>query len=238
MWLSEWFRRNDGAGVVIDSSVIAASLLAICLLAGVFIRTGIASSDDIASHRFGGPVVLQADDKLIAFEDFEHGAVGWEGGEVTDAASGFSGILGLFGGTYGLEGVTKTFRLSNDHQFTIVEFELHAIDDWQLEEISLFINGETVVTRSFATRPELVQRQATQISDNPQFRISVTPRYASPEDRGFGAVEDQTLAVRISINNPGAMLSIGFGSNLLPDNSQAFWAVDNLRVTATDHEVF
>lgn len=227
--------RKHGA-LRIDWSVIGAAILAAFLLAGVFIRTGGSGSPANTPLSSKGVRVLQDGDELVAFETFELAPTGWEGGQVDSSAYGFGGVLGPFGGTGGLEAITKTFELPQDHAFAIVEFDLHAIDDWQLEEVNVFINGEPVATQSFATAADLAMHQSTQLSENPQFVTSITPRNPPPRDRGYGDAQDQTMAVRIVVRDPSTTLMVGFGSNLLPDNTIAFWAVDNLRITLTDQD--
>lgn len=235
MSITAAFKRKHGA-LTIDWSVIGAALLAAFLLAGVFIRTDVSTSPENSPLASKGVLPLHDGDELVAFETFELAPAGWEGGQVDNSAHGFGGVLGRFGGTGGLEAITKTFELPQDHAFAIVEFDLHAIDDWQLEELNVFINGEHVATQSFATAPDLAMRQSTHLSEDPRFISTITPRNPPPRDRGFGDAQDQTMAVQIMVRDPSTTLTVGFGSNLLPDNANAFWAVDNLRITVTDQE--
>lgn len=235
--LVRFFIRDSGA-VTIDWTVVAAAMMALGLLTGSFIKSGLSGFGDATAMTIGGVHVLGADDTLISFEDFEHGAAGWVMGRIDDTDTRFGGILGRFGGTGGAEAVRKTFRLNPERSHVFVEFDIHAIDDWALDDLIVYVNGQPALTRSFSTRPDMVSRQRTELADLRGIRVAVTPSFTTTSNRGFGAAgaadQDQTLRLRLVVDNPGASLSIGFGATLPDGTDRASWAVDNLRVISTD----
>ncbi|MBF9034923.1 hypothetical protein HKCCE2091_11790 [Rhodobacterales bacterium HKCCE2091] len=179
--------------------------------------------------------MLAPDDQLVTFEDFELGAPGWQGGRYDRSDPAFGGMLGRFGGTGGREEVSRTYPVDAEARYAMVSFDLHAIDDWALEDVIVFANGVEVLRQNFSTRPDLRATQRSLIADLPWIEARIVPGPETGTERGFaagGEAEfDQTLHVTLTLVGPPDALRIGFGSTL-PDagTDGASWAIDNFQI--------
>lgn len=224
--------------VSVDWSLTIAALIALGLASGAFIKSGFGETGPAMGLRLEGVSILTEADRLISSEDFARGAPGWIGGTTDESAVGFGGILGRFGGTGGEEAVSRTYEIDPARSHVVISFDLHAIDDWALEEIVVFINGTPVTRRSFSTRPDLMADQMLHVEELAHVDVEMTVDQTSSRHRGFvnggPATEDQTVHVRITAETPGEILRIGFGSTLAGGIETASWAVDNVQIISTD----
>lgn len=233
------FAWGDSGGVSIDWSVVTALVVAGGLSLGAMVKSGLGAFGIDAARTVAGVYVLGAGDRLAAVDDFERGAAGWTLTDITGTEAGFGGILGRFGGSGGAEALSRSFEFDGARAFALLEFDIHAIDDWALEEIVVFLQGRPVLTRSFTTRPDFIAAQRVDFPGDPA--VVVTAAVRSEEERGFARGSpnrrDQTLRVRIVAETGGApgSLRLGFGSTLDRPLAQASWALDNLRVIFTDN---
>ncbi|WP_430449956.1 hypothetical protein [Rhodophyticola sp.] len=229
--------RRAGA-VSVDWSLAFAGLVALGLASGAAIKSGFGGADAATGWNLSGVPILSEADSLVAAEDFASGAPGWQGGHFEDSALGFGGILGRFGGSNGVETVSKTYDLDTSRSHVLISFDLHAIDDWALEEVVFYMNGTAIARRSFTTRPEMMARQSLSLHAVDGVRVETSARPANRPDRGYASgtpgAEDQTVQVQVIAETPGETLRIGFGSTLSEDVDTASWAIDNLRVISTD----
>ncbi|QBY02118.1 hypothetical protein E2K80_16380 [Rhodophyticola sp. CCM32] len=218
----------------VDWSLAIAGLAMLSIATAAAIKLGLGSADAASAWRLSGLPVLDLGDRLISAEDFERGAPGWQGGRIDDSAAGFGGILGRFGG----ETVSKTYALDVGHSHTIITFDLHAIDDWALEEVIIYANGRAIARQSFSTRPELAAAQSLVLEGVRDVHIDITMQPETHGERGFAsggaANEDQSVQVRLIAETTGETFRLGIGSTLSGDIAGASWAIDNLRVIATD----
>ena len=151
--------RVERVGLRIDRVVAAVAITALTLSISI---GGRMLADRIAGTNLStlaGIRLLAPDDRLVTFEDFELGAHGWSGGRSEQSSAAFGGMLGRFGGTNGVEAVSRLYSIPEDAAYVIVSFDLHAIDDWALEDVIIFANGVEVLRQNFSTRPDLVGRQ-------------------------------------------------------------------------------
>ncbi|SRR6056297_192161 len=123
----------------VDWSLIAMTAVAVALLVVTTVRTGPAPEPGTPA-RSGGLEVLQADDTLIAFEDFSFGAQGW----TTTAARAASGSRGVYG-PFDMGAVAKRFDLPSETAQVRVAFDLHLPQNATGEGFSVLVNGERVI---------------------------------------------------------------------------------------------
>ncbi len=236
MQVVRYLTRSDGV-VSVDWTLVVVALVALGLASGAFVKSGIGNAANEVALPALGPDVLPSDHHLIAIEDFEAGAPQWRAGRVEDQAPGFGGILGRYGGTGGAEGVWRTYDLPAGVSHLEISFDLHAIDDWRLEDVVIFADGVELARRSFSTRPEMMGAQRLLMApDHEGLDLIAEARTGARRDRGYAqgrpATEDQTLRVRIRAYVPEGSFTLGFGSTLARPPYEASWAVDNIRVVA------
>lgn len=217
------YARVERAGLRIDRVVAAVAITALTL--SVLIAAQFLSATH--SDSFAGLRLLAPDDHLVTFEDFELGAQGWSLSQTDQTSPGFGGVLGRFGGTGGEETVSRVYDIPADANYAVVTFDLHAIDDWSLDDIMIFANGIEVVRRNFGPTGQ----ERSLIVDQPWVTADLSLGDRHGVERGFGASGDQTLAVRIILTRPPEQLRLGFGANL--ESDAASWAIDNLQIVAT-----
>ncbi|MEM6390205.1 MAG: hypothetical protein AAF825_10245 [Pseudomonadota bacterium] len=234
------FARGDGAAIVIDGVVALIAVTALVLTAFIGIRAAIDTFRGQNLSTLVGVRLLAPDDVLVTFEDFELGAPGWSQGRHEAESPGLGGLLGRFGGTGGREAVSRVYVSPEQRQYALVSFDLHAIDDWDLQDVIVFVNGVEVLRQNFTTRSEATDRQRSLIADLPWVRTTLRLTERSGVERGYGAgspdLADQTLRVRMVLFQPTDELHIGFGSTLEDETTDGrSWAVDNLQIVMTDH---
>ncbi len=177
---------------------------------------------------------------VIASEDFEDGASGWSNPLVTDGGAPFTSFLGRFSGP-GLE-TEKTFDIPAGSDRLEIVFDYYEIDSWDGDNgdaLLVFVDGEEII------RKELfhVGRNGNDGSD-PQtsgttggIAWTVTPLTDGADDLGFfdaSYASDQKHRVTLTIDDPGASLTLGFGATIDDGLSDESFGIDNLSITATD----
>lgn len=231
--------RVERAGLRIDRVVAAVAITALTLSISI---GGRVIADRIAGTNLStlaGIRLLAPDDRLVTFEDFELGASGWDGGQTEQSEPVFGGMLGRFGGTEGEEAVSRTYSIPEEAGYAVVTFDIHAIDDWSLEDVIIFANGVEVLRQNFSTRADMVELQRSLVADLPWLRAEIVPAPRTGTARGFRSgdreTHDQSFTVRIVLSGPPEELRLGFGATL-PDGSveTASWAVDNLQIVTTN----
>ena len=157
--------------------------------------------------------------------------------QTDDSEESLGGLLGRFGGTDGAQMVHKTWALNPSADFAVIEFDLHAIDNWDLEAMSVFLNDGLASQRTFSTHNGDLERQ--QVTDSSPSNVSITYTSHSSAENGYsvrGDVKshDETVSVRIEVSDPGTSLKLGFGSTLDQSINDESWAIDNVKVTSTN----
>lgn len=219
--------RSSRAGLRVDRVVAAVAITALTLSVSIFGRTVADRISGTNLTTLAGISLLAPDDQLVTFEDFERGAPGWTGGSSDQSSAAFGGILGRFGGTDGAEGVSRTYAMPTDAEFALVSFDLHAIDDWALEDVIVFANGIEVLRRNFSANPAEADAQRALVAEQDWLRVDLRDR----PNHGSGA---QTMTVRMIIAGPADELRLGFGTTLPdPGTQTASWAIDNLQIVTT-----
>ncbi len=242
MRVSEFLSSDSGA-VTVDWTVITAAIVGLGIASYTVIMPGISDlSTDVAtflgdqepSTSFNG-----AFGNTVHFDDFEGGqAPGWSVQTTDDSEPEFGGILGRFGGSGGAQMVSKTYDLDPDAGFAVLEFDLHAIDTWDMEMLSVFVDDALATQRNFSTHGTHPGQQQELSSSDPNLKITYGLKRDREEygfwRRGDASSFDETVSVRIEVTDPGESLKLGFGSTLNQSITDESWAVDNVTVTSTN----
>ena len=191
--------------------------------------------------------VMPSQGELVSFENFEGGADGWSV-NATSETSELSEFLGKFGGSNGEEMVSKTFQLSGDHDYAVVEFDFLKIDSWDSstdhagsnEAFNIFLNNGEVL----AFEPEAAVTVGQQngldgiTGTNGNVRYTIT---SSGVDEGMNGRNDHSIHwqervyhVRLEVADPGDSLTLGFGSTLNQSVSDESFGIDNVVVIESD----
>ncbi len=236
------FCVSEDGGVSIDWTVLTAGIAGLGLASSAVVMLGTDDlSNDIVNQMSQQTLTTsfnRAFQNVSFFDDFENGeAPGWSVGQTDESEPFYGGILGPFGGTGGGQMVHKTWTLDPDAAFAVVEFDLHAFDTWDLENMSIFLNDQLASQHSFSTHTGHKERQQQVSINDPNIRITYedgpTGEYGYWR-RGDVASHDETVRVRIEVANPGHSLKLGFGSNLNQSVEDESWAIDNVRLTSTN----
>ncbi len=236
------FWADERGAVTVDWAVLTAAVAGLGLAGSAAVLVGTTDvSYDIANQTAGVSIATSFNNNfknISIFDGFENGiADGWSVQTTDDSNLVLGGILGRFGGTGGGQMVHKTYELNPDAGFAVLEFDLHAIDSWDLEDLKIFLNDEVASKRSFSTHAGHSDLQRAVNIDDPNIKITYTTPTGSEVgfwDRGDISSHDETVSVRIEVTDPGSSLKLGFGSTLNQSVDDESWAVDNVRVTSTN----
>lgn len=237
------FHQDQSGAVSVDWVVLTAATVGLGLAATGAVMVGTSDlSYDIANQTSGQAIASSfgtAFQNISFFDDFEGGiADGWIGGVTDDTEPAFGGILGRYGGTGGQQMIYKTWDLNPDAGFAVLEFDVHAIDTWDLEALSIFLNDDLASTRTFSTHPGHPEQQTESMSDLPGVEMTYTVKRGADEfgfwRRGDISSHDETYTVRMVVTDPGDSVKLGFGSTLNQALNDESWAIDNVRVTSTN----
>ena len=229
------FIRSDSGAVTTDYVMLSAMMAASGFTA---INTSTVGVENLAGEldaTLRGQIINTSFAQASYFDDFEHGAGHWIGGDTDGTQDAYGGILGPFSGSDGEELVTRTFDLLSGYDYATVEFEMHAIDSWDNEEFIIFVDGTPISSRNFQYQNNGTTGSWTTSDGN----YSVT--FDPINDRGHQGFNtewtDQSYSVTVQVANPGPSMSVGFGSTLNQDVGDESWAVDNIQVISTNDPV-
>ncbi len=163
---------------------------------------------------------------LISSEDFQGGATGWNDNTTTNGGATFTTYLGRFGGNTPGETITKSYALSSTQDYTIIEFDLYRIDDWDNEDFRLYIDGSEVFVRNFGTSAVTI---ASSSLGNVSWRVAEITNATG--NLGHATSNDQIFRFTMTIQNNGnAAVSLGFGSDLNEAITNEAYGIDNVKV--------
>ena len=237
------FWRSDSGAVTVDWVVLTGATVGLGIATAGAIALGTSNLSGDVSEFMGGQSIVtsfnSAFSNIVYFDDFENGmAPGWSVQATDNSEPAFGGILGPFGGTSGQQMVFKTYDLNPDAEFAVVEFDLHAIDTWDMEVLSVFVNDLVATQRNFSTHGTHPSQQVEINTTDPAYTVTYAFKRDRDEygywQRGDASSHDETVFVRIEITDPGDTLKLGFGSTLNQALNDESWAVDNVKVTSTD----
>ena len=191
-------------------------------------------------------VVLTGEDKLVRdttpFTDvvdelFSSGADDWTNPQTEMDLSG-NEYLGGFGRTSNHIDTAKMFSIREGTEQATIEFDFLEIDSWDNEEFSIFVNGQEIELGRFR---HWVDEGATNF--NAGNGISVE-KDAAVDISGYGRnsgssafLNDNLHRFRVTVDDPGEVLQIGFGADLSGNANNESWGVDNLRLTTDGNRI-
>jgi large repetitive protein len=159
---------------------------------------------------------------LVASENFESGATGWNDNTTTNGGTNFTTFLGRFGGTSGAQTVNKTYALSGTQTQVTVTFNFYEIDSWDYEYFKVFINDAVVSSLDFKHNVDDGTRHGlTKIFSGDNGNINY----------GFSTWPDQGYLYQFVINTTGTSLKLGFGSTLNQGIGDEAWGIDNVIIS-------
>lgn len=187
---------------------------------------------------------------INASEDFSTGPDGWvnasSGGYLSQNESlGGDPFFGRFGGgSSASEQIKKTFGLSQDAPYAVIEFDFLKIDSWDAsanEEFAVFIDGVEI----FNFFPKNTNGSGVEGPDaSGSFAggsWSVTSS-GSDSNLGFGnnnsSWHDRVFNVRIVMDDPGDRVTLGMGAKLDSGISDESWGIDNVNIASTSNPDF
>lgn len=236
------FWADEAGAVTVDWAVLTAAVVGIGMAGSAAVLVGTTDlSYEIVDQTARQSISTSFNSNFqntSFFDNFDNGlAEGWSVGTTDDANLNYGGILGRFGGTGGGQMVHKSYDLNGDAGFAVLEFDLHAIDTWDLEDLKIFLNDDVASQRSFSTHSGHADLQREISTDDPNIKVTYTTPTSGELgywERGDLATHDETVSVRIEVTDPGTSIKLGFGSTLNQDVNDESWAVDNVRVTSTN----
>ena len=233
---------TDESGVVtVDWSVLAAAAMGMALAtAGLINLTREDLSDQIDAEFAGGSIATgdtstweeaSGEPIVLIFADFTNGAEGWEGGR-SEYVEGFGDIMGRYAGGDGNEQVRSTFQLQDGYEYAVMTFDFLAIDSWDHETFSIFVDGTAVASQQVHWRSENENNfEFDQESGNIFATVDVFER---DQIGGHTRFTDQTFRITMVVRRPGETLSIGFGADTNSNRSDESWGLDNFSLVQTN----
>lgn len=228
---SDFIEKEDGA-VTVDWTVMTASIAGLGLAVYGVTSGGIANLSRDVATQLGSQAIYTAFGDLTLLDDFENGAPGWQGAVTDNSDPAYGGILGRFGGTRGAQAVSKVFELDPNKDYAVAIFDVHAIDSWDSETFTVFVNDTPISGHQFSWRQQGVVGEWT--SPDETYTVSITPT-TDRQHIGYASQwVDQSFQMRVAVKNPGAQMKMGFGSTLDQSLNDESWGIDNVRVTSTN----
>ncbi|MEL7211066.1 MAG: Hint domain-containing protein [Pseudomonadota bacterium] len=184
---------------------------------------------------FGDASDGSADPVIVTTENFEGGVTGWTNNTTTDGGANLSEFLGRFGDSNGSEATSKTFSLAPGADYAIFEFDFYEIDSWDGggDTFSIFIDGEEVFVESFNDANAEQYSSTFTLSDGRVVTIEMGA--GTSTNLGFAGTNDEIHPVKVTVENPGTSVTLGFGADLSAAIDNESYGIDNLVVsTAQD----
>jgi hypothetical protein len=164
-------------------------------------------------------------------ENFEGGATGWAINTTTSGGAYLSRFLGPFSNDGGVQSNSKTYALSGNQDYTVIEFDFYRMDSWDTEAFRIWINDTQIFSQNFTTA-------ITTIPDGSSGIVSwtVTERTVTSGNAGnSGSYNDQIFRFTLTIqNNAASTVKIGFGSTTNQAAADEAWGVDNVTIYEAD----
>lgn len=228
-------RRYGRRGhVTLDWALVAVALMAVAVLIGTAIRTGAPGAPSQFGAQVGGLRALSETETLLVFEDMANGVAGWSGGSHDAAHPGLGAVW--FADPSG-EALSRTISLPEGTVRAVVSFDLVAIDDWNLQGLSVAVDGTEVLRQRFTSRADQQIAAAEPVTRTD--RIVTRAHLAAPRELGFAsgtpAMAEQILRVSLAVftTDPTLTLTISpLASEAETEMPLPHWAIDNLIVTA------
>lgn len=234
------FAANDSGAVTVDWVVLCAAVTALTL--AMYDEVGSALgffSDDVTEELTNSEIVRAGNENQVGFS-FDGGALGrWSGAEVTDIP-GFGNALGPIAGSGGRIAVSHDFIMASDIDVSIIQFDVYSLDSLDNESGIIFINGVEVgrVTTSHNGGVTFTSAGVDGIT----FGGVVVAEgediggYQNTGENGPTYWLDDISTITIAVEDPGDVLSFGFGSDANQEITDEAYAIDNFNISGVDVE--
>lgn len=155
---------------------------------------------------------------IIKVDDFESNALGWSPNNRDTSASELSSFLGRFGGSGGLQEVSKTFDFGLENRDTVVqiEFDFFEIDSWDGEKFIVFANNRQLSVKHYRCDHNNNENGGTFTSTN--------------LFTGWGAENIHRYKLYAKTDETGKV-KLGFGSTLNQPIDDESYGIDNVKIT-------
>lgn len=166
--------------------------------------------------------------------DFEDGTDGWTGsGAHSTDIPGFGRALGPIDGSGGVATVSRDFEITKGRTSTEITLDLYGLDSLDGEDAVFYVNGVEVgrirgtsgTTETFAGTVDGVTFEGRLIDGGRNIGGYL--------NTGRQWDNDSITEVKIKVDNPGDVVTVGVGSTANQRVSDESWAIDNVRVTGT-----
>ncbi|WP_181699667.1 cadherin domain-containing protein, partial [Chthonobacter albigriseus] len=218
--------NGDGWGAMVDNVVFARANGHDSLSGG--------DGDDVLIGDFGNDTLVGGigDDRLVgdtdstvlSVETFESGtASGWNVGTVDTTSAALTNFLGNFGTSAFAEAVHKTYAVDSS-QAAIVEFDLLRMDSWDAGEgVRIYVNGVAITS----VLTSLTTSGASGATAGVSYTISPISSLGNVFGLGW---PEYSYRVRLSVDNPGSALRLGFGGNFNEALNNESYGIDNISI--------
>ena len=222
--------RSERGGVSVEWVVLTAAVT------GIFVAALDAEKAALRSFWFdvGGEVTGMAfvGEAGVSY-DFDDGdAGGWSGAAVADVP-GFGRALGPIAGSGGLEAVTRDFVVPKGAGSVTLTFDLYGLDSLDRgDDAVLYIGGREVarvVAWSGGTRTEAGTVPGVTVTGR---QIDGGRDLGGYYEQGHDWSRDSITEITITVDDPGDVLSFGFGSLADQATDDESYALDNFTVRA------
>lgn len=173
---------------------------------------------------------------VIADEDFEGGATGWNKNNTDATAPFFTEFLGRFGGTAGAQELFKTFALDGNQSQVTIDFEFYRIDTWDTEPFKIYLNDNLILTENYHHSTAKAAATGTFTGGTWERDAGIALNHY-----GFGsggsAWRDGVYHYTLTLDTTATTMKLGFGATLDGTIANESWGIDNLVITS-DSEHF
>ena len=228
------FLRAESGAVTVDYVLLAAAVTGMALATSGVLTEGMAVlAGNIDSELSGEPVGGVAG--LTYSDNFDNGASGWGGAQVTDVR-GLGKVLGpITGTTNGQQSVTRQFQIDPHAATATFSFDVLAMDTLDNESGIFYIDGYEVgrVTSDHGNTTFTPKAGLTGITVRAT-AIDNAVQLGGAPDRADGKDLDSRTSILVSVDNsvsPKQWITFGFGSNADQNASDESFALDNFRAT-------
>ena len=224
------FCIDDTGAVAVDWTVLTGGLVGLGLVTASLVGVGVETAADTTATDIRS-ASFAARFRAGLREDFDTGAENWTGGTVVDIP-GFGEALLMAPGE-----VVQTSFAFDGAGAAVLEFDMMYLDTWDNETATVWVDGQAVGAGT------LIHTDHTEFNNGntpPSFndlgvegvRVEVIET-ADPIDGGYqGYALDHRQRLRITVDEPGDRVDLGFTNDLDQDVHDEALAVDNLRLSS------
>ncbi len=164
----------------------------------------------------------------VITEDFEGTVTGWNNNSIYNGGTSYTKIHGLHTGGYigqsATQQVYKTFTIPNNTTEVQIEFDFLKVGFWFSKQFKLYVNDQQSAVGTFNYSSGDSSSSSTSLGSGTM---------------GSYQVSKHRFNVTVPVSSGETTLKVGFGSDGHEDTSWgafAYWAVDNLKLTAETSE--